>query len=188
MYRNQLKVVESFGSIFAGRYSLGAMVKIMLDRYIGGPLGMPALSARSFESTVMRRKFETLQLPQRRLPAMLGCGWLEAMLHWMEFLQGKAAHVQALTLRMDEFVNKDLEKRQAVVEEVLRFASIPTDTAMIERAMAVFGTHSQAGTAMEKLSSAKTGKTFLTESDKEDLVALCKQLDEIGAPSKVIPQ
>merc|ERR1712146_279154 len=112
--------------------------------------------------------------------------WLDAMLTWMEWKEGKGNESEHLTLRMDEFVTKDLDKRTSVVRKVLQFAGIPDDAAMMEKAMDVFSVHSQAGTAMEK-SSAQTGKTFLTDLDKSELTALCAQVPEIGKSSFIIP-
>mmetsp|Transcript_42681 Transcript_42681/g.85644 ORF Transcript_42681/g.85644 Transcript_42681/m.85644 type:complete len:122 (-) Transcript_42681:249-614(-) len=112
--------------------------------------------------------------------------WTDSMLSWMEFA---ADHkdLEVLTLRMDEFVTKDLTRREAVVKAVLDFAEVSYSApGSLERAMAVFNTHSQAGSAMEK-SSAKTGKKFLTDQDVQELHTQCFQVPQIGKPSFVIP-
>merc|ERR1711988_1937307 len=112
-------------------------------------------------------------------------GWIDSMMSWMEFVEDHK-NLEVLTLRMDEFVTKDLAKREAVVKAVLDFAQVSYGAhGALDRAMAVFDTHSQAGSAMEK-SSAKTGKKFLTEQDVQELHALCAQVP-LGKPSFVIP-
>lgn len=89
---------------------------------------------------------------------------------------------------MDEFVTKDIEKRAAVVKEVLDFGGIDfSDSTTMKRAMAVFNVHSQAGTMMEKGSSSQTGKKFLTEKDRQELIALCGQIPEVGKPTFIVP-
>jgi len=160
------------------------MLKMGIDAKVGGP--GPQKQKPVFHSTVMRSLNNELPKPSKFIVGRLSCMWLDSMLHWMEWRAARGKEFETLTLRMDEFVTKDLQKREAVVRQVLRFADIPEDPAVIKNAMAVFGVHSQAGSAMEK-SSTKTGKAFLTDLDKAELVAICAQVPQIGKTSFIIP-
>jgi len=184
MYRDMTKVVESFGSIFGNKSKL-SMVQMLTDRFIGGPGGaMPQPESRRLQEVLGGGD---VRLPKRMLVKMLSTMWLDAMLHWMQFCEAQRGSMEVFTLRMEEFVTKDMAKREAIVKEVLQFAQVPHDSpGLIENAMAVFGTHSQAGTAMEK-SSAKTGAKFLSEDDIAQLKDFCAQVPEIGKPDFIIP-
>lgn len=88
-----------------------------------------------------------------------------------------------LTLRMNEFVTKDLQKRKKVVDQLLSFAGIDTtDKELHERAMKVFGTHSQAGSMMAK-SSAVTNKKFLSPEDEKVLTQICSNFPVLLPPA-----
>jgi hypothetical protein len=134
----------------------------------------------------MKNLSDSLPKPSNFIVRMLSSMWLDSMLSWMEWTAAGGKDFPTLTLRMDEFVTKDLVKREAVVRQCLNFAGIHDDAGIMEKAMAVFGVHSQAGTAMER-SSAKTGKAFLTESDRSELVALCAAVPQIEKPSFIVP-
>jgi len=187
MYRDQTKVVESFGSILGSspaKARLG-MVQMAVDKVIGGPVGAIPGSRRPV-SRQLTAVSQDLKLPSKMMVKMFGLMWADAMLSWMEFTEDNS-NLEVLTLRMDEFVTKDLVKRAVVVKTVLDFADVAYDApGALDRAMAVFNTHSQAGSAMEK-SSAKTGQKFLTEQDVQELHELCAQVVQIGKPSFVIP-
>jgi len=190
MYRDQTKVVKSFGSILGGgpppvKTPL-AKAQMAVDKLIGGPQQGPPAGPRRALSRQLRALQGSLTLPSKMIVKMMGIMWIDAMLSWMEFSQDHK-NLEVLTLRMDEFVTKDLTKREAVVKTVLEFAKVSYNApGALDRAMAVFNTHSQAGSAMEK-SSAKTGKKFLTEQDVHELHGLCAQVPQIGKPSFVIP-
>jgi len=187
MYRDQTKVVESFGSIIGSPPVKSPLAKAQMavDKLIGVSQG-PKPGGRSPVSRQLCALQGDLQLPSKMIVKMFGLMWTDSMLSWMEFA---ADHkdLEVLTLRMDEFVTKDLTRREAVVKAVLDFAEVSYSApGSLERAMAVFNTHSQAGSAMEK-SSAKTGKKFLTDQDVQELHTLCSQVPQIGKPSFVIP-
>lgn len=185
MYRDMLKVVESFGSIFGGTPKW-ILLKMFIDMKVGGPAKMaPPKPEEKFGSAIMKQSSNALVLPRKFFPKMIGQNWMDAMLHWMEFESDDEKN-DNLTLRMDEFVSKDAAKKENVVKQVLRFAAIPTDPDTLKKALAVFEVNSQAGTAMEK-SSAKTGKTFLTEEDHTELKILCACIPQLGKPSFIIP-
>eukprot|EP00746_Dinoflagellata_sp_MGD_P078508 gnl/MRDRNA2_/MRDRNA2_31389_c0_seq1.p1 gnl/MRDRNA2_/MRDRNA2_31389_c0~~gnl/MRDRNA2_/MRDRNA2_31389_c0_seq1.p1 ORF type:complete len:259 (-),score=52.08 gnl/MRDRNA2_/MRDRNA2_31389_c0_seq1:17-793(-) len=183
MYRDMLKVIESFGSIFTSKPVL-LKVKMAIDSIFAG-YGGPPKGAKP-QSCTMQELLNGLKKPSKFILHRLSFMWLDAMMSWMEWREGNSGKCQNLTLRMDEFVTKDLEKREAVVRQLLRFAGIEDDAGTMNKAMSVFAVHSQAGTQMEN-SSSKTGKTFLTDLDKSELVALCAQVPQIGKPSFVVP-
>lgn len=183
MYRDMLKVVESFGSIFSAM-TLPFKIKKAIDFTFAGYGGAPP---RPKPKSAMRNLQDGLKKPSKFLVQRLSFMWLDSMLSWMEWREINNGKCEHMTLRMDEFVTKDVEKRETVVRQVLRFAGIDDDADTVKKAMAVFAVHSQAGTQMEK-SSARTGKTFLTDSDRAELVALCAQVPHInGKSSFVIP-
>jgi len=198
MYRDQTKVVESFGSIKSMEPQAKPVPgeerpqseKPQEDGKGGKGGGKGGKGGGKGGKFRLSRQLSTVQaelkLPSKQMVAMMGLGWIDAMLSWMEFCE----HHQDLgvfTLRMDEFVSKDLEKREAVVKAVLDFAGVSyTEPGALDCAMQVFNTHSQAGSAMEK-SSTTTGKKFLTEEDVQELHDLCAQIPGIGKPSFVIP-
>ena len=187
MYRDQTKVVESFGSIMGSPPVTTPLAKMQMavDKFIGGPQG-PAPGERSPVSRHLSAVQGDLKLPSKMLAKMFGFMWTDAMLSWMEFVEDHK-DLEVLTLRMDEFVTRDLAQREAIVKKVLTFAHVSYSApGALVRAMAVFDTHSQAGSAMEK-SSAKTGKKFLTQQDVQELHELCAQVASIGKPSFVIP-
>lgn len=188
MYRDLLKVVESFGSIFGAKGKLW-MAKMMIDNLVGGPGKRPAQKgppSDRFGSAMMKECFSKLKPPSGFFPKMLGMMWMDAVGHWIEFKDKHVPSSATLTLRMDEFVTKDESKRESVVKDVLTFSSIPTNADVLAKALAVFGVHSQAGTAMAK-SSAQTGKTFLTDKDRQELTEMCVDAPLIGKPGVIIP-
>jgi len=188
MFRDQIKVVESFGSILTTPSPFNTplgMAQMAVDKLIGGPQA-PSPRASSPVSRQLGAMQGDLKLPSKMMVRMMGLMWTDAMMSWIEFAE-EHKNLEVLTLRMDEFVTKDVAKREAVVKAVLDFAQVSYSApGALDRAMTVFNTHSQAGSAMEK-SSAKTGKKFLTEQDVHELHALCAQLPQIGKPSFVIP-
>lgn len=188
MYRDILKVVESFGSIFS---SINFTSKLLglLDSKIGGPaFRPPRMSADSFHSIALREAFSKLRLPEHPMVKGLGLMWVDAMLSWVEFRQsqdgGREENMSStLTLRMNEFVTKDLQKRKKVVDQLLSFAGLDTtDKELHERAMEVFGTHSQAGSMMAK-SSAVTKKKFLSPEDEKVLTQICSNFPVLLPPA-----
>lgn len=191
MYRDMLKVIESFGSIFAGM-PCHAKAKMITDKVVGGPpmpQAAPGGPKSRIQSTALKRVFDDVPKPRNFIVRNLSTMWCDGMLLWMEFRDSalvKEKGLETLTLRMDEFVNKDPTKRKAIVQDILRFAGIPDNATVLDSALGVFAENSQAGTAMAK-SSSQTGKSFLTEADKEELVAMCMKVPELGKPSFVIP-
>jgi len=187
MYRDQTKVVESFGSIKSKESGPSKLKKaqMALDQLIGGP-SLPMLGKKVPLSRHLTAVSGDLKTPSKMMVKMMGMGWLDAMLSWMEFIEDHP-DLKVITLRMDEFVTKDLDKRAKVVKEVLDFAKVSYSApGAMDRAMKVFDTHSQAGSAMEK-SSAKTGKKFLSDQDLRELKELCAGVPQIMQPSFVIP-
>lgn len=88
-----------------------------------------------------------------------------------------------LTLRMDEFVTKDLAQREQLVNEILLF--VAQDEALgpdidVEAAMAAFESHSQKGSSMEN-SSAVTGAKFLDEAAVVEVEAFVESLPSLAA-------
>ena len=181
MYRDMRKVIESFGSIFSQKPKW-PMIQAKVDELIGGPTGGKPGGAPVSKSLQQQE----LKLPSKMISRFLGKQWLDGVLSWKEFAEA-LGDVPSITLRMDEFVTKDLQKREANVKEILRFAEMDVDDSeLVQRAMTVFGTNSQAGSAMSK-SSSSTGKKFFSSEDINELVELCAQVPQIGEPSFVIP-
>ena len=143
------------------------------------------LKKGKMHSAALRRVYDELPKPRKMIVRKIATQWADGMLSWMEFLE-RAADLETLTLRMDEFVQKDPAKRTAVIKSILQFAGIPDSPAVVDKALAVFNRHSQAGTQMAK-SSAQTGKKFLEESDKEELAAMCTAVRQLGKTSFIIP-
>mmetsp|Transcript_33367 Transcript_33367/g.57158 ORF Transcript_33367/g.57158 Transcript_33367/m.57158 type:complete len:265 (-) Transcript_33367:115-909(-) len=213
MYRACTKVVESFGSIF----SAGGKGKGPPKPPPGGR-PKPTFASEAMKEAVANGTLAPE--PGRPMATHLTSSWMDCMLHWMEITGRSGARAAAslgqqerrelrqyrggpivkgrdqleedsqLTLRMEEFVTKDLAKRETLVKEILSFVShgqgmVPSE---LGAAMAAFGSHSQKGSQMEK-SSAVTGAKFLDEgavTQVEAYVGSVPNLAAVGGSNAIL--
>lgn len=181
MYRDCRKVVESFGSIFV----VGSVVTGK-----GGPPPKPP----KFVSRAMNEHKDKLPMEfsywshpaAKRITLM----WMDGVCDWMEFLTDH--QVDQLTIRMDEFVTKNMENRRATLFELLKHAGLPLKTQWnptVDNSLGAFKEHSQKGSVMEK-SSAVTKKKFL-DTDAEEKISACVStvpyLGALGGADLILP-
>ena len=174
MYRAPQKVVESFGSIFTSNMPLHMrsalhLLKLLTALKVKSP-GVPM-----FRSSLRDRvNIIKATLPLHPVACNITTMWLEAVQTFLDKQQKHAhdgiglASGEALVLRMDEFVTKDIEKRRQGVEAILTHVGVDaSNKGTITAAMDVFNTHSQKGSHMSK----KRDK-FLS-ADDEALILEC---------------
>jgi len=216
MYRSCAKVVESFGSIFSKE---GPPPKPKG----GGPPPKPTPASEAMKQAAASGVAAS-GTPKHPLAARLTGGWMDCMLHWMEltgrvdgptmglsgvdslrrydattaepFAKGtdQLEEGSHMTIRMEEYVTKDLDKRKSQVVEILKFVNFVDDADLLHArdvgaAMKAFETHSQAGSAMEK-SSAVTGAKFLDPKavgEVEAYINLIPALKAVGGSNAVLP-
>ncbi|CAM9701563.1 unnamed protein product [Phaeothamnion confervicola] len=182
MYRDPIKIAESFGSIFANAvWGKRRWLPLWLSsrKPVKGRRGLPQLQSDAMKS--LGPEPFVLSRPETSRTVL---GWADAVLLWMQTRQEKP-HVETLTLRMDEFVRRD----PAVVRQVLDFVlgDERVDDAMVECAMTAFDKHSQAGNPMAVLSSSATGHKHLSERDVAEMEAAIARVPSLGTCAFVVP-
>ena len=168
MYRAAPKVVESFGSIFSSR--LSPFETLTLNAVSWTSFGIHAAMKAPFRGALEEKKDLVREgLPSHPIAAMLTRMWIEAVQGFLDaqedFADSELAKGKALVLRMDEYVTKDLVKREETVKGVLRHVGIKASKDTLASALAVFNVHSQKGSNM----STTQRKKFLDPRDEQKI-------------------
>jgi len=149
MYRACHKVVESFGGLM---FSDGVPTSLaLLWRFLG------LSTFRVLPAPPPRAGLPLAELSSFPV-AMLTSRWIDTISAWIGTRSRRAEScgpddplASAVVLRMDEFTSKDLVLRATVVRTVLAHFGVTTadaSDASLEKALAVFSVHSQAGSKM----------------------------------------
>ena len=183
MYRDSRKVVESFGSIFSN--NMPWYIKFAMN--LG--LGAPPINKKAFSDPRLSEMFENgdLRLPKRLNPIAqrITAMWVDSVSSWIRLRESEPLLGDSVTIRMDEFVTKDLDKRRENVRAVLKSVGIEGKES-IELGMTAFNKHSQAGTRMATSSASAGTKKFLTAEDADSIAEFVASIPGMKA-DMVIP-
>jgi len=149
MYRACDKVVESFSGLDAASVPADKLAEAdatwkqkgpsMLYHVLADSLQKPLISGDLPIATI-----ESVGVARRTL------AWLNCINAWRGVQATSDAFAKAPVIRMDEFVSKDLVKREAILKETLSWlgASTDGDAAQIQAALEAFNENSQKNSAM----------------------------------------
>mmetsp|Transcript_59874 Transcript_59874/g.106470 ORF Transcript_59874/g.106470 Transcript_59874/m.106470 type:complete len:464 (-) Transcript_59874:122-1513(-) len=149
MYRACDQVAESFSSLDAASMPPEMLAEAdakwkqqgppMLHNVLADNLRKPLISGDMPLGTI-----ESCRVARRTLV------WLNCINAWIAVQATAEAFAKAPALRMDEFVSKDLDKREAILRETLLHLDVITDgdDAKVKAALEVFKENSQKNSAM----------------------------------------
>lgn len=149
MYRACDKVAESFASLDAATTPAEKIAEAnakwtqqgpqMLHHVLSQKIAKPLISG-----DLPLGAIESLGIARRTLV------WLNCIHAWIEVQENYDAFAKAPVVRMDEFVTKDLGKREVILKEILSRLDVvgDGDDARIQAALEVFNENSQKNSAM----------------------------------------